>query len=141
MSRKKRSQDWAERLAEYLVNAQSRPFEWGAHDCALHGANAVLAQTGEDFAESFRGTYSSARGAKQALLDHGHGDLQATVTAFLGPPMENKKMAQRGDLVQFDSGIGAALGVIDLSGAQFAAVTPKGLIRLPLSSADLVWRV
>jgi hypothetical protein len=42
-----RTQDWAERLADYVEQCRDRPFEWGATDCATMAVGAVAAMTGE----------------------------------------------------------------------------------------------
>ena len=63
-----RLKDWEQRLSRLILDSLERPFEWGQHDCALWISNAVLAMTGSDPAEHYRGTYSTARGAWRRLM-------------------------------------------------------------------------
>jgi hypothetical protein len=141
MPRGKRFEDWTERLEYFLWLAQGRAFAWGAWDCSLFGAEGVKALTGDDFGAAFRGQYSDAAGAAQALIEIGEGDLESTVTSFMGPPLSLPAKAQRGDLVLFESGDGPALGIIELTGTHFAAVTTRGTVRLPRARALQAWRV
>lgn len=139
-----RFEDWPQRLDDFLRAAQGRLFTWGEHDCALFAADAVLAITGEDHAAAFRGRYSTARGALRALKVYGQGTLEATVAARLGPVVINPRGLQRGDIAAFgDSGeFGCGLGVVDLSGRHFVALSPVGGPgRMPLASAVCGWRV
>src|SRR5262245_28204159 len=100
---RQRYQDWPERLVEFLQDANEEEFSWGAWDCALFACEAVLCITGEVSGSAFRGQYSDAAGAAQALHDHGGGDIESTATLFLGAPLGTVKKAQRGDVVLFES--------------------------------------
>lgn len=129
--------DWEPRLLAYLEGVRSRPFEWGEHDCALHSANAVLAVTGEDIAERFRGKYSTAAGSVRALKRYGAGTLEATFDAAI--PVIGKAFAQRGDIVSRDGMVGVCLGadgafVGDVDGA-------PGLVRFPRREWTRAWAV
>ena len=74
---------WRQQLDALIASRMAAPFAWGAHDCCLFAADAVLAQTGEDPAAEFRGTYASAAEALDAYArDAGYADyadLCATV--------------------------------------------------------------
>lgn len=104
-------------------------------------ADWVLEATGKDFAAAFRGRYSTAAGAARALKRYGAGDLPATATMMLGPPLRSPMLAQRGDVVAITGADGRmALGIC--IGAQIAAPDPvRGLTMLPLTAAALAWRV
>ncbi|ALI57090.1 hypothetical protein IMCC12053_3143 [Celeribacter marinus] len=56
--------------------------------------------------------------------------------ALLGDPLEDVRLAQRGDLIL--GGAPEAFGVV--IGATAAFVAPAGLVRLPLSTCRLAWR-
>ena len=62
-----RMRDWPERLAALFAAREAQPFEWGAHDCCLFAADAVLAVTGHDPAADLRGTYRTAAQAAQVM--------------------------------------------------------------------------
>ena len=97
-----RYSDWEDRLRTYLDRVEWEPFKWGSHDCALFAADCVKAQTGIDPGEHFRGTYTDARGARQALRDYGAGTLLKTVKDWLGEP-KSPHQAKRGDIVMQDA--------------------------------------
>lgn len=101
--------DWEQRLAAWLEDVRDRPFQWGRHDCALFMAGAVLAMTGQDFGEPFRGRYRSAAGAARALRRWGSGDLPSTLSAALGPAVP-LALAQRGDVVMVEGACGLLMG-------------------------------
>jgi len=129
--------DWEPRLATYLAEARDRPFEWGSHDCALHGANGVLAVLGVDYGAPFRGKYQSETGAARALRRYGAGTVEATFDAHLS--VVPVAFAQRGDLVMSKGAVGICLGgdaaFVGEEGAQ------AGLVRLPRSAWEKAWAV
>lgn len=127
-----RHQDWEKRLMSYL--AQVGPFEWGSNDCCLFAANGVLAMTGKDYGEPYRG-YKTAKGALSKLKDSG---VDGVATKALGPA-KPPPFARRGDVVSFESGNGLALGLC--VGAKIASVGPGGLTMLPMNLALLAWSV
>lgn len=96
----KRHDDWEERLSVYLDRVADEPFKWGSHDCALFAADCVLAMTGADPAEAYRGKYDTARGAAEALREHGAGTLLKTLRATFETEI-SVHFAQRGDVVNY----------------------------------------
>lgn len=98
----KRHDDWEERLSVYLDRVADEPFKWGSHDCALFAADCVLAMTGADPAEAYRGKYDTARGAAEALREHGAGTLLKTLRATFETEV-SVHFAQRGDVVMLDA--------------------------------------
>ncbi len=125
--------DWEARLAEYLASVLHTPHVYGDHDCALHGANAVFAQTGEDHGAPFRGRYSTALGAARALKKYGEGTLEATFDGRLSSVAP--ALARRGDLVLADGSIGVCVG----GEAVFAG--EAGLTRIARPGWTRAWRV
>jgi hypothetical protein len=125
--------DWEVRLAAYLVAVASEPHAYGSHDCALHGANAVLAQTGRDHGAPFRGRYRTQLGAARALRKYGSGDLVTTFDRHLEviPP----SLARRGDLVLAQGSVGVCIG----GDAMFAGA--DGLERIARLEWSRAWRV
>lgn len=55
----------------FLQNQRWKRFEWGASDCCLFVADWVREVTGDDPAKDFRGSYSNASGARNALYSGG----------------------------------------------------------------------
>lgn len=132
--------DWEARLNALIADRLHRPFAWGAHDCALWGADAVLAQTGEDFGAPFRGRYADARGAAEALRQFGGGTVVRTFDAHLD--RVRPAFARRGDLARLrpdPASPSGAIGVVIGSDALF--VTDHGLARAPRARWSICWRV
>jgi len=131
----RRIENWPFALSRFLTERQAVPFVWGASDCCLFAADAVVAITGEDFAAGYRGTYATEEEA-QALLEAAGG--VAALAGAVGPrclPTE----ARRGDVVLTEGG---ALGVVDDSGRRVALyVAGRGLSRLPADCIRMAWRV
>lgn len=129
--------DWQERLADLIDANRQTPFQWGVHDCALWGADVMEAQTGADFGAPFRGKYSDAEGAAEALRTFGAGTLIKTFDRHL--ERIAPAFAGRGDLVAKGRGRTAAIGVCIGSEALF--VGDDGLVRVPRSEWAAAWRV
>lgn len=129
--------DWEARLAALIEARMDEPFRWGTHDCGLWGADAVEAQTGIDFAAGFRGTYSDAAGAAEALRTQGAGTIVKTFDQHLKrvPPA----FAQRGDIVLKGRGRTAAIGLC--IGGEALFVSDEGLVRVGRGEWSAAWRV
>jgi hypothetical protein len=160
-----RKEHWAELLDSFLTCCWDRPGEWGQFDCALFACDAVLAMTGTDLAEGFRGRYASGREALRLVREYAGGGLAELATRIATeheiPSLPSPAMAQRGDillLVDPSAGLfGAALGIVSLDGRQMlvpAASEPTidsdtwideipstGLVARPVIAAALAWRI
>jgi len=133
-----RPENWTEILATSVDKASDHPFVWGQLDCCLFAADVVLAITGQDHAAEFRGHYSSATGAKKALLRYGQGEIKETMSAKLGEPLP-PLMAGRGDFVLAATELGDSLGIC--MGAAAAFKSPNGVVYLRLDQCLCAWRV
>lgn len=93
-----RHNDWPALMAEAIKKAGKQGFSWGENDCCLFACDVVLAITGVDYAEEFRGRYKTEIGAARALKNIGAGSLIDTVDKIVG---ERKPLARamRGDFV------------------------------------------
>lgn len=118
-----RRPDWRSRLSACVEGALKRPFEWGVHDCALFAADAVLAMTGVDHADFWRGRYRTAAGAMKILGRGGYDGHVAYVAAHL--PELHPSVAADGDIAVIETELGPALGVV--AGALVAVPGPIGL--------------
>lgn len=90
-----RLRDWQSRLSDCLAERYARPFAWGSKDCALWGADCVLAVTGSDPAADLRGTYADAAGAGRLIARL--GGLRAIADERLGERIA-PVLAQPGDI-------------------------------------------
>lgn len=138
----KRIEGWEIALSRYLSDASKAPFQWGQNDCILHAANAIKAITGIDLAEQFRGAYSTEDQAYDIIEENFNGDIDGMVSAYLGEMNPNVSFARRGDVVRITHNGEKAFGVVDDTGRRIAVISKEhGLVRLPLSRADVFWRV
>lgn len=140
-----RHPDWENRLQAYLSSVTNEPFEYGKHDCILFGCAAAKAMTGVDHAAEYRGRYSDAEGAAQALRDLGKGTLLRTVDAVFKRKPAPK--AQRGDLVWFKGSVGVCVGASAFFVGEerlFEATglpIRSGLISIPRADFEKAWAV
>ncbi|MEL7098295.1 MAG: hypothetical protein AAGM84_05645 [Pseudomonadota bacterium] len=125
--------DWQNRLVHFLKGTAKEPFEEGQRDCALFLADGVRVMTGTDYAEPFRGRYTTTRGGLRVLRRAGYNDhvelarahLREVPVAFLKPG-DGAVVAEDGQ---------EALGIVQ--GAWIYLRGPKGLIPAPLSRAHI----
>ncbi|BAK66896.1 hypothetical protein SLG_22210 [Sphingobium sp. SYK-6] len=133
-----RRPDWEVRLSAYLAERfDAIVFEWGASDCALYTADAVLAMTDADIAARFRGKYSTAAGSAKALRKYGAGTLKDTFDTLLPPKPVG--YARRGDVVMHDGAVGICIGA-DALFMRLPEAGP-GLERIPRPDWSHAWSV
>lgn len=129
----KRLNDWPTQLANFLLEKQKQPFEWGNNDCCLFAADAILSMGGQDVAKDVRGRYKTAIGAHRIMKKLGAGSLVELLTQRLGQP---DGVITRGSII-----------VVDSNGEQVAgvfyqkpwALTERGLQSMPLESVVQSW--
>lgn len=158
---------WEGRLAGFVSQARTRPFQWGVFDCCLMPCDAVVEIAGVDPAAALRGRYTTRLGAIRALkrfvgppacakpgLRYGEGrnakkwgltEAAKKIAATLGAPEVSVRLAQRGDICLITDreivtgGLDAVLGVCL---GEFAGVMgPDGLRLLPMSRVARAWKV
>lgn len=130
-----RRKGWEGALSRLIEDARERPFAWGSHDCATWAADCVMAVTGRDLGQDWRGRYRTARGAARMLRRAGFSAIADAASVRLGQPLPSPLLAQRGDVVTD----GAAMGVC--IGATAAFLSPDGLAFRPLAACAAGWRV
>lgn len=137
---RERLPDWEARLNALISERKKEPFKWGANDCALFGADVVLALTGDDFGEPFRGKYDDAQGAAEALRLYGAGTILRTFDRHLR--RVHPAQARRGDVVRIGKSASAPLGAIGVCiGTDGLFLSDLGLERRPRAEWALAWRV
>ena len=140
-----RRSDWQRVLDEFLREHQNRPFEYGKWDCCLFVCDAIIAMTGVDLADSYRGAYSTRAGALQAIGEQlGTASIQAVAAhaaAAHHMPEVPVHQAHRGDMVLIARGREYSLGLVALNGRDVIVASKRGLWRLPLSCAVRAWQV
>lgn len=140
----KRFGDWPALLDAFVASRLKLPFAWGWNDCCLFACDAVLAMTGEDLAESFRGKYFNARDAKRMLQQAGAetvGELADRIAADFGLRCVPPQFAQRGDVVLLHRELGESLGIVSLDGVDIWAPADEGLARIAFGAGQRAWRI
>ena len=128
---------WEQVLAIAITRAHAQPFVWGQHDCATWAFELHRDLTdGSDHATLWRGRYRTPIGCRRVLRRLGWTSLEDGGRALLGNPLDDVRLAQRGDLIL--GGEPEAFGVV--IGAKAAFVAPDGLVRLSLATCRLAWR-
>lgn len=125
-----------EMLHHYIDKNQT--FSWGKNDCALFAANWVVAATGYDLMEEFRGRYSTELGSLRVLKRYGEGDLISSCAK----KMEEFKFEEclpsyspRGAVGAFDG----CLGIVVDHRAVF--LNQQRITLVPVSRLNRVWRI
>lgn len=127
--------NWPHRLNAFIMDRVSAPFEWGSSDCCLFAADAVLAMTGVDLAENFRGYHTAAEAAR---LTAKHGDVEGLATLALGEPID-PRFAKRGDVVLIETQGRLALAVC--LGVDWIGQGERASVSGPMTSAIKAWAV
>lgn len=129
---------WERLLAAAIDTARARPFVWSLHDCPTFAFETrALLTAGEDVAALWRGRYSTHLGGLRVMRRLGWASLEEMGHAILGVPRDTPLLAQRGDIVLTDSGLG--FGVV--IGATAIGLAPEGFCFAALTSCSLAWAV
>jgi hypothetical protein len=132
-----RLEDWESRFGALIEQRMFDVHEFGRNDCALFGADVILALTGEDPGAPFRGAYDDAIGAASALRTLGAGTITRTFDMFL--KRVPVALAKRGDLAMHDNNIGAVIGNEALFIGE--AGNQPGLIRIGRANWSRAWAI
>lgn len=130
--------NWAGKLFDFIAKRKRTPFEWGENDCALFVGDAVFVTTDVDFADVFRGRYTTAIGSVRALKAEGVETASEFVTKVLGEPVV-PSLVRRGDVVEYEAEEGIALGIC--IGGMITSPGKDGLVFLPMKSVTQGWRI
>ena len=126
------------RLVDYLKAQQNVTFQWGVNDCCLFASAGVLATTGFDPMQQWRGKYTTETGAMRLLKKHGGGSVKAAFTHVFGE-LKPRLNARCGDLALVDTELGDAVGIVHA--CRVWVMSPTGLTNLPISQAKGIWQV
>jgi hypothetical protein len=134
----KKHEHWHTRKFDpFLREREKIPFAWGTNDCCIFAADAILANTGIDIADDFRGKYTTQLGALKTIREVTGGTSVADAAAHCAAKHgliehEHPLNAKRGDLVLIENGGALIAGVIHLNGMHVISVSETGLVRLPV---------
>ena len=134
----RRVDHWERLLASEIDTARAKPFVWGVHDCPTFAFEVRMILTGgEDIAALWRGRYTTALGGARVMRRLGWASLEDMGCALLGEPRPGVLLAQRGDIVLADTGLGFGI----CNGASAVGMAPAGLVTVPLTSCRLAWPI
>ena len=132
-----RQPGWPLRLNQAIESARGVPFDWTSHNCAVFAADCLAAITGVHVHARFAALMATERRARAF-----GPALAPRVDVVLGaerrvPPVE----AQRGDVVllAIPAPADSALGIC--VGKTAAAVSPAGLVFIPMARARCAWHI
>jgi hypothetical protein len=129
---------WERLLASAIDTARARPFVWGVHDCPTFAFETAMILTGgDDVAALWRGRYTTALGGERVMRRLGWASLEDMGRALLSEPRRAALLAQRGDIVLADTGLGFGI----CNGASAVGMAPEGLVSVPLTSCRLAWPI
>lgn len=136
----KRVGGWRKRLANYVSECRSTPYELGKFDCWLFVAGAIEAMTDIDPGAPQRCRYKTQRGALGVMKRAGAADMAAFASKRL-PERPSAVEAQIGDVMAIptDDAFGFALGI--LNGERILVVTPNGIDTRDRSEATRAFEV
>ena len=133
-----RVDQWERLLAAAIDTARAKPFVWGVHDCPTFAFEVRMILTGgEDIAALWRARYTTALGGARVMRRLGWASLEEMGKSLLGEPRPAVLLAQRGDVVLAETGLGFGI----CTGAHAIGMALEGLVAVPLSSCRLAWSV
>jgi len=120
-------------LSDYVDRVAARPFQWGVNDCLIMVAGAVELLTGVDYAEGYRGQYSS--------LAQGKKLIGTTLLRFVGARLETIEpvRALDGDVGAVKQSKEWGFGIF--IGPYLYVMTETGIGILPRSDAVKAFKV
>ena len=140
-----RREGWERQLAEFVVSAQHRAFQWGEFDCCSMPCEAALKITGVDPLAHFRGRYKTERGATRVILSAG-GFVPMIEEIMSDYPEVPVSFARRSDILLVtdaeivEPGFDAMLALCLGHDMGFVS-RDRGFRLLPFSRASRAWRV
>jgi hypothetical protein len=129
-----RVEGWESLLNRHIEDARGIVFEWGVNDCALWCADWVRKATGQDFAATWRGRYTSEEELKSQLHAMGLTDPAGIADEVLQPVETG--FAKRGDIVQHPHG---HLGICNGVASHF--LMERGVTRVRTRDCTKAWKV
>lgn len=136
MTLQRNTDEWWAALDAFVQSRQDKAFEWGVQDCCTFAADWVRLATGLDPMLDLRGLNSALEAHRK--LDE-LGGMLAAVDSRMGEHVSGL-MAQAGDVVMVTlDNANAAMAVC--LGPWLCAPGEAGLVMLPITRAEVAWRV
>ncbi len=140
-----RREGWERQLAEFVVSARHRAFQWGEFDCCSMPCEVALKITGVDPWAHFRGRYRTERGAARVIRRAG-GFVPMIEKIMSDYPEVPVSFARRGDiLLALDAEIvepgSDAMLALCLGHDMGFVSRDRGFRLLPFNRASRAWRI
>ncbi len=129
-----RIENWDVALNEYIASMRDEPFGYGTNDCCVFTAGGVLAITGTDYMEEFRGHYGDEDSSNIALASIGSGNLFKTLTRKFGKSLKGV-YGRKGDIAFYDGCCGIVLGRVAIF------IRSEGYGVVPISQVERIFRI
>lgn len=124
--------NWESTLLEQIDMAKNVLFEYGKHDCTTWAAEVLRSYTNLNWKPSWTNK-------KEAIKLQKSKPMELQVSEVLGEPQGNILLTQRGDLVQKDLGMKAALGIC--IGRKVVFLYAEGICYVDLKDCVYSWRI
>lgn len=132
-----RGENWAHKLDDYLQEAATKPFEYGACDCVCYASDWVMRLVNIDPMYEGRGQYTTLKEGA-VLIKKFRGSYEGIMDHYF--PRVPIKQAMRGDIVLHRNDDGEpAFGIVNNGAGFFKGY--NGLNVIKLSACNLAWRV
>lgn len=132
---------WQTRLLTTVKQLEAVPFEWGQNDCCIFAAKCIDAQYGTAISQDVVGKYNSEISCKRFMISRVKDtSLPKVLDSFL-PVRVDPRLAQRGDVVMFNTDNGLTAGIL-WTGCVWA-MGPSGATTFKRADIKLIdaWRV
>ena len=127
-----RVNNWGSILSNKIKEAKTLKFSYGTHDCTCWSISVIQSYSNLEWTPKWTN--------KAEALDYQkNNNMQEVASGILGPPLNSIQFTQRGDLVQKDLGMRAALGIC--IGAKVVLLTKTGICYADLSDCAYSWRI
>ena len=139
----RRKEGWELRLEQLFADTRRQPFGWGQNDGLIFAAKALDALLLTNYAAPLIGSYADEASAWNHLRAHlalPDADNSALIVALyermadkLKAPTINRASARRGDIALVTGQAGNCFAVVAGTGRHLYAMSPLGMLRLPIS--------
>ena len=130
--------NWS-KFEEEIDKSRDLKFQYGTHDCMQFVNRVYKTLKGDVLCPEAVNRYTTGFGAYRALQIEAEGDYKKLIDKYL--PRIDKNLAQKGDVVLYDTKTeeGDAIGIC--LGTQFCGVSFVGLFFLPMQLSKIALRV
>jgi hypothetical protein len=139
LSTEERLPGWEDRFAAVIVEARSKAYRLGEHDCFRVACSVVEALVGVDLWQQWAGKYKTDIKALRLIAQFGK-DFTSAASKLFGSEPRPVAFARRGDICEYVDERGKQhLGI--LIGAEVAVLGETGLLSISRGRCQHCWRI